>query len=216
MRISAAALLLLLGPSVAWAQNDQSMIVIPPAPPVVAAPSSAAPAPVAPSAPVASQTLPAVPPVQSQTLPAVPPVQSAATTPPPATAPAQPGAPPAPPAQAASAQPAPPDVAPTPANDWNPGHAVTLGVLNEVDGSTSQLSVPVGGQPAKTGDVLVSVQACATRPPQDLPDTAVFLTVQPADDGGAAPLYRGWMLRSAPGAAVVGNAAESFRVISCS
>jgi hypothetical protein len=90
-----------------------------------------------------------------------------------------------------------------------------LGVLNEVDGSTSQVSVPVGGQPAKTGDVLVSVQACATRPPQELPDTAVFLTVQPADGGNAAPLYRGWMLRSAPGAAVVGNAAESFRVISC-
>ncbi|MBB5372905.1 DUF2155 domain-containing protein [Acidocella aromatica] len=213
MRISAAALLLLMGPGVAWAQNDQSMIVIPPAPPVVAAPSSAAPAPVAPAAPVASQTLPAVPPVQSQTLPAVPPVPSAATTPPPAAVPAQPGTPPA---QAASTQPAPPDIAPIPANDWTPGHTATLGVLNEVDGSTSQVSVPVGGQPAKAGDVLVSVQACATRPPQDLPDTAVFLTVQPADGGGAAPLYRGWMLRSAPGAAVVGNAAESFRVISCS
>lgn len=204
MRISAAALVLLLGPSVAWAQNDQSMIVIPPAPPIVAAPSVAAPpAPVAPAAPMASQTLPAVPPAQSQTLPAVPPVQSTATTPPA-------------PGQTASTQPAPPDVAPTPANDWNPGHNATLGVLNEVDGSTSQLSVPIGGQPAKMGDVLVSVQACATRPPQDLPDAAVFLTVQPADDGGAAPLYRGWMLRSAPGASVVGNAAESFRVISCS
>jgi len=207
MRVSAVALALLLGSGVAWAQNDQSVIVIPPAPPIVSAPQAAAPA--APQAPVAQ--------VQSQTLPAVPPDQSAA----PAVPQTQPApdqtnpAGPANPAPAASTQPPPPDVAPTPPNDWTPGHAAVLGVLNKVDGSTSQLSVPVGGQPVKAGDVMVSVQACATRPPQDLPDAAVFLTVQPADDSTAAPLYRGWMLRSAPGATVVGNAAETFRVISC-
>ncbi len=229
MRNPAAALsLLLLLPGLAWAQNDQSMIVIPPAPPVVAAPPAVA---VPPAPPVASQNLPAVqsqplsPPAQaqaqSQMLPGAPPTQSAAAAPPsapaqPAAAPAQPGASaPAPAAQAANAQPAAPDAAPMPPNDWTPGHTAMLGVLNEVDGSTSQVSVPVGGQPAKAGDVLVSVQACATRPPQELPDTAVFLTVQPAGDNSAAPLYRGWMLHSAPGASVVGNAAESFRVISC-
>ena len=207
MRISAVALALLLGSGVAWAQNDQSVIVIPPAPPIVSAPQAAAPAP--PQAPVAQ--------VQSQTLPAVPPDQSAAPVVPqtqPAPDQTNPASP-ANPAPAASTQPPPPDVAPTPPNDWTPGNAAVLGVLNKVDGSTSQLSVPVGGQPVKAGDVMVSVQACATRPPQDLPDAAVFLTVQPADDSTAAPLYRGWMLRSAPGATVVGNAAETFRVISC-
>jgi hypothetical protein len=96
-----------------------------------------------------------------------------------------------------------------------PGHTAVIGVLNEVDGSTAEITLPVGGSPVKTGDALVSVQACATRPPQELPDTAVFLTVQPAADTSAAPLFRGWMLRSAPGATVVGNAAESFRVIRC-
>ena len=204
MRVSAVALALLLGSGVAWAQNDQSVIVIPPAPPIVSAPQAAAPA--APQAPVAQ--------VQSQTLPAVPPDQSAAPAVP-QTQPAPDQTNPANPAPAASTQPPPPDVAPAPPNDWTPGHAAVLGVLNKVDGSTSQLSVPVGGQPVKAGDVMVSVQACATRPPQDLPDAAVFLTVQPADDSTAAPLYRGWMLRSAPGATVVGNAAETFRVISC-
>ncbi|MGO9819014.1 MAG: DUF2155 domain-containing protein [Acidocella sp.] len=199
MRVSALAVALLLGSGVAWAQNDQSVIVIPPAPPIVSAPQAPAPAP-APQAPAAAAQ------VQSQTLPAVPPVQTQGTQTQPASGPAP----------AANTQPAPPDVAPTPPNDWVPGHTAVLGVLNEVDGSTSQLSVPVGGQPAKAGDVLVSVQACAIRPPQDLPDAAVFLTVQPADDSTAAPLYRGWMLRSAPGATVVGNAAETFRVIGCS
>jgi len=195
MRVSALALALLLGSGVAWAQNGQSVIVIPPAPPIVSAPQAPAPPP-APEVPPAQ--------VQSQTLPAVPPGQTGATQPASSAAPA------------ANTQPPPPDVAPPPPNDWVPGHTAVLGVLNEVDGSTAQLSVPVGGQPAKAGDVLVSVQACATRPPQDLPDDAVFLTVQPANDSSAAPLYRGWMLRSAPGATVVGNAAETFRVVSCS
>ena len=205
MRASAAALALLLIPGLAWAQNGQSVIVIPPAPPVVAAPSGPAPAPApqAPAAPAPPQTLPAVPPVSSQTLPSVPPGQAAQ--------PAQSNPQPAQPAQ-----PAPPDVAPPLPNDWVPGQTATLGVLNEVDGSTSQISATVGAQPVKVGDLLVSVQACANRPPNELPDTAVFLTVQSADAGATAPLFRGWMLRSAPGAAIVGDAAESFRVMGCS
>jgi hypothetical protein len=194
MRVT-AALALALSPGLAWAQNDQSVIVIPPAPPVVAAPPAASSPPAA----------PVPPPVTSQTLPAVPPGAGSVAAPEQGQgAPAQ-----------AQAQPTPPDVAPTPPNDWVPGHTAIIGVLNEVDGSTAEITLPVGGPPVKTGDVLVSAQACATRPPQELPDTAVFLTVQPAGDSNAAPLYRGWMLRSAPGATVVGNAAESFRVIRC-
>jgi hypothetical protein len=89
-----------------------------------------------------------------------------------------------------------------------------LGLLNEVDGSTAQVSIPVGGQ-STVGDLQVSVQACASRPVGQLPDDTVFLTVKSAD-GDATPLYRGWIVRSAPGATVVGNAAETFRVIGCS
>jgi hypothetical protein len=90
-----------------------------------------------------------------------------------------------------------------------------LGLLNKVDGSTSQLSIPVGAQNT-VGDLQVSVLACATRPPAQISDDAVFLAVQPADGSAQVPLYRGWMVRSAPGATVVGDAGETFRVIGCS
>lgn len=178
----------------AWAQNGGSEIVIPPAPPVVPeVPSPATPPPAQPVAPP--------PPGLEQ---ASPPAAGAAASSPPGTL-----------AAGAAAQPPPPDVAPVPPDSWTPGSTAVLGVLNKVDGSTAQMQLPVGGQAQTSGDLSVSVQACLSRPAGQIPDTAVFVTVMPAQQGGA-PLYRGWMLRSAPGATFVGNAGQTFRVIGCS
>lgn len=177
----------------AWAQNGGSEIFVPPAPPVT---------PEAPSAPPPVQALPPQPPpglVQG-----VPPDTTDGAAP-------SPGAPP----DTTIAQPPPPDVAPAPADSWMPGTAAVLGVLNKVDGSTTQLQLPVGGQPQTTGDLSVSVQACLNRPADEIPDVAVFITVQSVPPGDV-PLYRGWMLRSAPGATFVGNAGQTFRVVGCS
>ncbi|MDE8344920.1 MAG: DUF2155 domain-containing protein [Acidocella sp.] len=107
-----------------------------------------------------------------------------------------------------------PDVAPVIPNNWVPGQIAELGVLDKVDGSTSALKIAVGGQ-SQIGDLQVSVQACDTRPPDQIPDSAIFLTVSPAGAASGPPLFRGWMVRSVPAAAVVGDAAESFRVIGC-
>jgi hypothetical protein len=209
MRLSFAVALLLPLSVPAWAQlqnNGNSVIAVPLAPPVVAAP----PAPVAPAAPLAPP-----PPGLVQTPvppgPAVPPETAVPNAP----AGAVPGATTA--GNAPAAPPAPPDTMPVIPNDWMPGKMATLGVLNEVDGGTSTVSIPVGGQ-SQVGDLQVSVQACDIRPPTALPDTAIFLTVT-QQSGGDAPgttLYRGWMLRSEPGATVVGDASETFRVVGCS
>ncbi|OYV28336.1 MAG: hypothetical protein B7Z81_15815 [Acidocella sp. 20-61-6] len=146
--------------------------------------------------------------------PAVPSAPSAPTVQPPpglVQTPVPPAAPDAMSAPPASA----PVAAPSPPNTWLPGSTATLGVLNKVDGSTSQVSIPVGGQ-QHVGDLNVSVLACVTRPPGQLPDTAIFLSVQNATQDSSAPIYHGWMVRSMPGAAVVGDASEIFRVIACS
>jgi hypothetical protein len=187
MRLSLAVAVLLPLSAPVWAQaqtqnNGDSVIAVPLAPPIVAAP----PTPAAPVAPLA-------PPPPGLVQNPVPPAQAA-----PVPAPA-----------------APPDVAPVIPNVWVPGKVATLGVLNEVDGGTSTVSIPVGGQSA-IGDLQVSVQACATRPPDQLPDAAIFLTVTPSGNAAAAALYRGWMVRSAPGATVVGDSSEAFRIIGCS
>ncbi len=184
----------------------QSGIAVPPAPPVVAAPSAPTPPPApAPSAP---------PPGLVQT-PLPPPNSPAAATGDEGAQPSLPDAvsPSAP--SAAPAQPAPPDVPPTPPNSWVPGKTAIIGVLNKVDGSSGTITVPVGGQ-TQTGDLILSVQACLSRPPGALPDAAVFLTLEPKAAPDAAPVYRGWIVRSAPGAADPGNAVQAFRVISCS
>lgn len=108
------------------------------------------------------------------------------------------------------------DVAPVVDEKWVYGRVVELGVLNKVDGSTKMLTIPVGGQ-VVSGDLNVSVQACVVRPQGALPNAAAFLTLQSADPTAtSAPIYRGWMVKSMPGAADVENADEAFRIISCS
>jgi hypothetical protein len=96
-----------------------------------------------------------------------------------------------------------------------PGKTAELGVLDKIDGSVTTITIPVGGQ-ANLGDLQISVLACVTRPPDEIPDAAIFLAAQSATDHSQPPLYRGWIIRSAPGAAVVGDASETFRVITCS
>jgi hypothetical protein len=232
MRLSLAVALLVPLSAPAWAQmqnNGNSVIAVPLAPPIVAAPPTpAAPvaplappppglvqapvpsSPIAPSAP-AGAAPPAAMPAQAPSGPIVPPE----TVVPSAPAGAAPGATAA--GSAPAAPPAPPDAMPVIPNDWVPGKIATIGVLNEIDGGTSQVSIPVGGQ-SKIGDLQVSVQACDIRPSTELPDAAIFLSVtqQGGGDGSGTTLYRGWMLHSEPGATVVGDASETFRVIGCS
>lgn len=109
------------------------------------------------------------------------------------------------------------DVPPAPETKWVYGHVAELGVLNKVEGSTGTLTIPVGGQ-AVSGDLMVSVQACVNRPPGALPNSAAFITLQSTDAASApvAPVYRGWIVKSLPGASDAENADEAFRIISCS
>lgn len=108
------------------------------------------------------------------------------------------------------------DVAPAADNSWLYGHTAELGVLDKVDGSTEIITVPVGGQ-TTAGDLTVSVQACVTRPPGELPNAAVYLTLQTTKaDASSAPIYQGWIVKSEPGAAISENADEAFRIINCS
>jgi hypothetical protein len=178
----------------AWAQSVPT-VAVPPAPALTPAPATptAPPAPAAPTPPGLGQT----PAANGGSALG----QSAPGT---AT-----GAAPAP------ATPVPPDAAAVIPNTWLPAGGAILGVLNKVEGSTKKITIPAGGQ-ATVGDLVVSVQTCLTRPPDALPDAAVFLAVQPAGDDSGAAGFRGWMIRSAPGATVVGDAGETFRLIGCS
>jgi hypothetical protein len=100
-------------------------------------------------------------------------------------------------------------------SDWVNGKTAELRVLDKVDGSIADLTIPVGGQ-SVSGDLQISVLACDLHPASQIPDDAIFVSIQPTGDPSAPPVYRGWMVRSVPAAAVVGDASETFRVVSCS
>jgi len=142
---------------------------------------------------------------------------------------------------------------PPPSNNWVPEHTAQIGLLDKVDGGASTVSIPVGGE-TDAGDLRISVLACETRPPGEIPDDAIFVSIQPVATGATgtasaapppggtpadvtasggpappgegestqagaasgAPIFRGWMVRSIPGATVVGDASETLRVVSCS
>jgi hypothetical protein len=217
MRVWAAVLLacgLLVAP--AWAQQSLlgntgtasgaaaadlgPPVAVPPAPPIApAAPSAPAPVVVSPSAPGLVQT-------------PVPPANADSGTAPPADN-SQPdgtaSSPAAPVPSTADSMPPPPN------NDWVSDKTASLGILDMVDGSTAAVTIPVGGQ-STVGDLLVNVLACDSRPAGELPDDAIFVSIQPVVQSDGGPIFRGWMLRSLPGAAVVGDASETFRVAGCS
>jgi len=194
MRLVVGLLASLAMAAPAAAQNGQT-VAVPPAPVLTPAPTAPAP-PAAPSAaPSFGQTPPATPNADN----------GAPNQPAPATAPAT----------TVPAAPVPPDAAAPVSNTWLPAGAAMLGVLNKVDGSSQKIKIPPGGQ-MTVGDLVVSVQSCLVRPADQLPDAAVFLSVQPAGSDSGAAGFRGWMIRSAPGATVVGDAGETFRLIGCS
>lgn len=126
-------------------------------------------------------------------------------------------------ANAAASQPA---VMPAAPNTWLPRRNAVLGVLDKEDGAVSRLVVPVGNQVTR-GKLQIKVLACVARPPSLPPDSAVFLSVRSLDQQGQdspaqnqadqaeQPLFRGWLLHSEPGASVVDDATDTFRVIGC-
>ncbi len=138
----------------------------------------------------------------------------AAPLPAPAATPNPPGlvAAPVPPAGADNAASAAPPVEP---NNWVPGKLAEIGVLDKVDGGIANLQVPVGGQ-VTSGDMQISVLACANRPPDQIPDAAIFVSIQTTDNLNGPPLFRGWMVRSVPADSVVGDGSDTLRVVSCS
>jgi hypothetical protein len=223
------ALLAVAGPAMAQSQpsvltpsdnsQDNNVIAVPPAPPIVAAPPTPL-TPASPDIPATPGLLPPNPPTDASNPDAGNPdsgnadtgnTQSGGNA---AGAPSltgqSPGA--AAPGQDQSQD---QDTIPTAPNVWQPGKFAKIGVLDKVDGEVKEISVPVGGQ-SVVGDLQVSVLACVLRPPDQVPDAAVFLSLQNTGDPAGAPDYRGWLVRSAPGAAIAGDASETLRIIGCS
>ncbi|MGC9270515.1 DUF2155 domain-containing protein, partial [Acidiphilium sp.] len=103
---------------------------------------------------------------------------------------------------------------------WDQRAVAVLDVLDKEDGAVHRLRVPVGSSVSE-GKLSIAIGACVVRPADMTPDAAIFITVTSstvsadAASSDGAPLFRGWLIRSEPGATVVGNAAVTMRLIGC-
>ncbi len=99
--------------------------------------------------------------------------------------------------------------------EWVPRRVAALQTLDKVTARVSVIQAEVG-RPASFGTLSILVRRCDARPPDEVPDAAVFLEIsdsrQPA---GAPPVFRGWMFANAPGVSMLEHPVYDVRVLDC-
>lgn len=93
-----------------------------------------------------------------------------------------------------------------------------LAVIQTLDKVTARISTveaPIN-QPIQFGPLQISVRYCRTRPPEETPETAVFLEVtEIRPDEGPVRVFSGWMFASSPALSAMEHPVYDFRVIAC-
>ncbi len=89
--------------------------------------------------------------------------------------------------------------------------AVLLQALDKTTGRTSFLTVNVG-EPYEYGDLLVTVERCMKRPPEETPENSVFLNVSEKE---GAEIFHGWMFSSNPAISAMEHPVYDIWVVEC-
>ena len=100
------------------------------------------------------------------------------------------------------------------------GDAVVLRTLDKVTAQTADVTVDVG-ETLRFGSLTIDVKHCETRPPEEVPETFVFLQIDDIRTDGRGVeqeperVYSGWMLGSNPAKAALDHPVFDVWVISC-
>ena len=87
--------------------------------------------------------------------------------------------------------------------------------LDKVTGRISTISAPIN-EPVRFGTLLITTRTCNKRPPEEPPETTVFLEVYDVGTGGTPKLaYSGWMFASSPALAAMEHPVYDLSVIGC-
>lgn len=89
--------------------------------------------------------------------------------------------------------------------------AVLLQALDKTTGRTSFLTVKVGNRHAY-GDLLIDVEKCMKRPPEETPENSAFLTVS---ERNGTEIFRGWMFSSNPALSGMDHPVYDIWVVEC-
>ena len=75
---------------------------------------------------------------------------------------------------------------------------VTFKTLDKVTAKISNLEAEVG-LPTVLGPLTITVRTCKTTPPEEPPETSVYLEIDESRENKTERLFSGWMFASSPG-----------------
>lgn len=90
-----------------------------------------------------------------------------------------------------------------------------VGALDKITARITRLELP-HGQRVKFGTLLITARACYTRPPEEPPETYIFLEIDDLmADGSEVRVFSGWMLASSPALNALEHAVYDVWAITC-
>lgn len=93
--------------------------------------------------------------------------------------------------------------------------AAKLQGLDKVTARTSTFSLKVG-QTASFGSLRITLRACRSSPPVEVPESAAFLEVEDVKPGEAPErVFSGWMFASSPALSAMEHAIYDVWVLTC-
>jgi hypothetical protein len=98
---------------------------------------------------------------------------------------------------------------------WVPQRIAELQALDKVTARVVTLRALVN-QPERFGSLTITVRACHSRPPDEVPDAAAWMEITDsrAPANGAA-VFRGWMFANAPGVNMLQHPVYDIRIMEC-
>ena len=101
------------------------------------------------------------------------------------------------------------------AQEWVPKPVAELQMLDKVTARISVIQAPVD-QPTRFGTLTIRVAACNVRPPDEVPDAAVWMEISDSRrPSGQQQVFRGWMFADAPGVHMLEHPVYDVRVLDC-
>ena len=104
---------------------------------------------------------------------------------------------------------------PAAAQEWMARRVGEIQALDKVNARVATLRATVG-EPTRFGTLTITLRACHTRPPDEVPDAAAWLEVSDERGGGGTqPVFRGWLFADAPAVNMFEHPVYDLRILNC-
>jgi hypothetical protein len=104
---------------------------------------------------------------------------------------------------------------PAAAQEWVPRRVGEIQALDKVNARVATLRATVG-EPTRFGTLTITLRACHSRPPDEVPDAAAWLEVTDERVGAATgPVFRGWLFADAPAVNMFEHPVYDLRILNC-